>query len=150
MIQRRNELAYWAGILDGEGCVTLNVKTRSSRRGQTISPRIDIGNTYEPLMNKLARFLRERYGCAALNRQTYTVGPVRKPIYRVTISGEKAVAFLEDLLPYLIVKRKQALIIIDFAQNAPRFCRTGFTLAETKIRTSFVNRIRTLNRKGRL
>jgi len=143
----QNELAYWAGIVDGEGCVSLAQKKKSS--GLSMSPRIDVGNTYKLLMDKLADFLKKRYGCASLNRQFYTVGPRRKTIYRVTISGEKAINFLEDLQPYLIVKRNQTSTVIDFARNAPRFNRRGFTPEEKKIRLSYVKRLRALNKKGR-
>ena len=93
-------LAYIAGMLDGEGTIVSNKGSRFWA--------IQISNTHKGVIDWLSkhilysrivpvRHLRER----------------RRPIWRCDLAGNtKTMALLEVLLPYLIVKKERALMLI--------------------------------------
>lgn len=100
------QVAYLAGIIDGEGCYTIRKKTYSN--GRTLyTPRITIGmNTAQPL--DLAYGL---FGGAIRARRT-TGGNVPY-IFVWEISCSKAKKASKTVLPFLRVKREQARLLID-------------------------------------
>lgn len=84
------DAAYLAGIVDGEGCITL-----PKRRNGII---ITIGNTNTKLMDWLSSITL---------KQTYLRPDkrAREPFYVLTICGARDLAYvLERLRPFLIVK----------------------------------------------
>jgi len=99
-----SEWAYIAGILDGEGEISI----------QGNSPYIKIHNTNSELMDWLTRKL----GIS----KTYVKNRQRKKSHKICysfiFSGVKRVTtFLEKVMPYLIVKRKKAEEVYKFCKG---------------------------------
>jgi hypothetical protein len=93
-----SDLAYMAGIVDGEGTVYYREKTGSLR--------VSVTNTHRPLLDWIA----ERWGGSVNDELNYTGdGCTRKPKWRWTLSGGPAVVLLRELLPRLIVKAERAV-----------------------------------------
>lgn len=87
-------LGYIAGLLDGEGNITI-------RRPPARSVQITIANSYEPLMQWLTTFGGAVYRTVRL--------PPRVPIYHWQINSRASVLVLLDaVLPYLTVKHAKA------------------------------------------
>ena len=99
-------LAYIAGLLDGEGCITI---TRNSK-SRVDSPFITFIMTHEGVM----RWLGEKLGskCSPLKRKN--VQPHWKPQFKVCLGGRRAVRLLKRLLPMMIVKAPQAAVAVEF------------------------------------
>jgi hypothetical protein len=93
----RHNVAYWAGLFDGEGCVWW---------GNT--PRVSITNTYLPIL----RVLKEDYGGAL--RLNSNKG---RRCYVWTASGDEAMRFLNFIKPHLVIKRAQ----VDLVEKM-RYC----------------------------
>lgn len=94
---------YAAGFFDGEGCVLI-----SSGHHQL---RVVINNS----CNEVLQEFSNRWGnkvCQA--HGTYVDNPKYKPRYSWVIRGERAREFLETIYPYLIVKREEARVAIEF------------------------------------
>ncbi|GAI70911.1 unnamed protein product [marine sediment metagenome] len=90
--------AYVAGILDGEGSVGLSGSLKQ------IVPGTAIYNQSEELM----QFLQRTFPFGRIHR-----GRGRNKVFEVTtLMG--TIRFLEPLLPYLIIKRKFAELVIQF------------------------------------
>jgi len=100
------QVAYLAGIVDGEGCFTIRKKTYSN--GRTLyTPRITIGmNTAQPL--DLAYGL---FGGSIRARRT--TGNNVPHIFVWEVSCTKAKETAKTILPFLRVKREQACLLID-------------------------------------
>lgn len=99
-----SELAYLAGIIDGEGCLSLN---RSARNRFTTQ--LYIGST-DP---RLVHWLYPRFGGTVALRPSPL--PLRhKPLWRWLIGGADLEALLTATLPYLVIKREQANLILEF------------------------------------
>mgnify|MGYP001617389708 FL=1 len=99
--------AYIAGFFDGEG--TIGTRTRK-RPYKTTNPNhqlfVSCTNTNEPVVHYLHSIFEGN-----LFYKTDTRGK-RRPILRWTLQSAKAMQFLSYLLPYLIVKRDEAIIAI--------------------------------------
>lgn len=104
-------LAYMAGIVDGEGCITIH-----STRGY-FGLEIYVVNTYKPLLD----WVESLFGGA-----TYLHKVKTSPRWDWQIRGKDAQDLLITLLPYLIVKRNQAELAIAF----PILPRSGPGLTE--------------------
>jgi len=96
--------AYVAGFIDGEGCIRV---TNDSSLLVTVS------NTYLPILLNL----KDRYG-GSVGLQKGAHGNCR-PAYHWDICGDRAADFLWTIGPYLIEKRDQAYLALEF-HNIPR------------------------------
>lgn len=98
------ELAYIAGFFDGEGCIS----AVAERRGY-VSVRLNISQKFDaPLL-----FIQSRFGG--------NIRLHRESIWHWEAYGESALNMLRALLPYLILKRPQAALAIEFlaARHGP-------------------------------
>ena len=107
-------LAYIAGIVDGEGCITAttissNSKHDPTRRCHVLS--LAISNTNEALVN----WLLESIPGTRVRVTEKTKG--RKIGYVIKMSGQNATSLLVSLLPYLVAKREQAKLAIVFGST---------------------------------
>ena len=100
------QIAYLAGIIDGEGCFTIRKKTYSN--GRTLyTPRIVIGmNTAQPLDLAYGMF-------GGAIRARCTTGTNVPYIFVWEISCTKAKQATKTILPFLRVKREQAVLLMD-------------------------------------
>lgn len=132
--------AYVAGLIDGEGCLGISKK---------LTVTVDVGMT-EPAL-PLLRDLAGRYGGK--------VRPFRKATdtwsaaYTWTITGAKATAMLELLLPRLRLKQEQAHLLIkcqELRREMPlnRFSRPGWTPRLLTRGQAIREQVMALNRKG--
>ena len=101
------DLAYLAGLIDGEGCILL------FKQKERVRPtlRLAVGNTYRPVLE----WAKEAVGAGSIITQ-----PKQKlhhsQSWRWDIYSQNAVDVLRQLLPYLKLKREQALKAIESQQ----------------------------------
>jgi len=128
-----SELAYIAGIVDGEGCIT--------RAGKHL--RTSICNTDRRLIDRLKELLGEGV-TSYLKRERSE----KHKTGHVLVIGRAAdnKRLLELLLPFLIVKREQANLAIKFYES--RFER-GQSNVLNREEIDIQERIIELNRRGR-
>jgi hypothetical protein len=105
------KLAYVAGVVDGEGSLSLAGAISMSKNGTpywTYQVGVGIYNTSRPLMEWLVTNFGGEF--AARKRS-----PKHKQCYRWRLeNNEKREAFLRVILPYLIVKPKQAELLLRY------------------------------------
>jgi hypothetical protein len=100
-------------MVDAEGCISIGAANHVTRAGNPYIAymlRIQIANTSKKLMD----WLVENFGGVAYKKKT-NLNP-KKPVYQwFTKGGVKAQeTFLLGILPYLLIKREQALIGLEF------------------------------------
>jgi hypothetical protein len=125
------EKSYWAGFIDGEGSIMIT-KTFSKdgfHKNPTYQLQIAVATTNKKTMQKLQSFanggwLTERRFKRINQRNAYYWG----------LKGDKAMNFLKIILPYLKLKKKQAIVGIEFQKNKNQPNKFG-------------GRIRALNKK---
>lgn len=100
------ELAYIAGLLDGEGCVTI-VASHRKRHHPNWSPEyalhVAISNQFMPALE----YLKTTTGLGSIHRG-------KGNNFTWNISSQRAAEVLKSLRPFLIIKAKQADIAIKF------------------------------------
>lgn len=113
-----NTLNYFAGIVDGEGSIGIskqNKKLKDNARGYAYRPFFHITNTCLPLLQYLQKhfggnisYLDERASC-----------------YNYTFPANKIRELLPQLIPYLLVRKEQAEIVLKFLDKVEKtnFCR---------------------------
>jgi len=102
------QLAYAAGIIDGEGSIGAYTKDKQGRGGLCLQ--LSVANTDI----RMLVFLSELWGGSV---STLSRKEIRRQLYEWRRVGQDCGNVLEDVLPYLIVKREQAELAIEFART---------------------------------
>ena len=119
------ELAYAAGLFDGEGSISL-VRHRDNR---THSPQVSVASTdYEVVI-----WFQKRFGGSVVTKQPRMSNHSVSYDWRLT--DRRALAFLELIRPYLVIERKIRridLLLNDYVACTPRNGRYTEEMAERK------------------
>lgn len=100
------ECAYLAGIIDGEGSITLTAKRKGGMRHVVIL----VSNTGLSLL----RYIQKIIGAGKIIRQR-TYQPHHQPAYKYSISNRQALHILEQIRPYLrTYKLQRARIVLTY------------------------------------
>ncbi|MFH1726221.1 MAG: LAGLIDADG family homing endonuclease [Elusimicrobiota bacterium] len=132
--------AYLAGLIDGEGTITL---TRH-HRNQFPQPRVSISNNSLELLE----WVRERLGCGNIIRRSPRKEHHGKSyVWQVQLAGS-ALKVLREIRPYLVLKRRHAdLLLEDYKACTPRNGKYSPSMLAAK--RGLVGQIRRLNQTGR-
>lgn len=131
------KLAYYAGFVDGEGCIRFNNNgTKAGRSAPT--PQITVGNTRREVLEDLMA----DFGGSI---RVLHVGDHRhKPAWVWSIHSSAAASFLRQIYPYLRLKRPQAELIFEWEGHRPG---SGHKWDQV-VGLSLLERMRPFNRKG--
>ena len=114
---KKTDLAYTAGIIDGEGWISLS-RNGGAKGDKSISLIVGVENTNEWLI----RWLYFAFGGNFKAKRIRA--PQRQPIWGWSLSAKKALVFLKQVYPYLNIKKPQADIAIKFQEGkTKRQCR---------------------------
>lgn len=102
--------AYAAGLIDGEGCITLAYNKKS----HSYCPRVLVGNTDK----RMVEWLQGKYGGADPYHHT-TVRPKNKPYWTWQPGRVDCQNFLEKIEPYLQQKRSRARLSLALFRRFP-------------------------------
>lgn len=99
-----NELAYIGAIIDGEGCLLIGRRKRQNHL--LYQPVVTIASKDKSLIDFV---------------HSYFSGPIslKKDIYSYwSLTGfDKIKNFLEQVLPYILIKRQQALLLLEYVKS---------------------------------
>ena len=136
METKRTDLAYIAGLIDGEGCIT--VKQHRSKAGLT---RFDISVEVAMVANQPVQLIQALFGGNIYHRPPNNRGKL--DYSKIMLSGEKAATMLKLILPYLLVKKPQAELALRVVNAHPKYQR--YTLVERFLQEADALAIKTLN-----
>ena len=106
-------LAYAAGVIDGEGCISISADLYRQRTASTTIPyhslQVDVAN----IDRRLPEFMCRHFGGSIMQGAR----PNRKPYYRWAIRSKAAEAFLRLVYPFLAIKKEQADIAFRFRKT---------------------------------
>ena len=110
---RKTDLAYAAGIIDGEGCIGISfhrqVRPNKSYTFYELQVRVNHTNEW------LCQWLRFAFGGHVSPRNSQSMKRnTWKPQWAWEIAARRALVFLELIYPYLRLKKPQAEIAIRF------------------------------------
>jgi len=96
---------YIAGLFDGEGSVGLY-----SNGGSGFGVRVQMVQTETATSRPLWESLQSTYGGGI----SYVKSDRHRPKMNWALSGSKAIEFLNDILPYVILKRDQVKLLLTW------------------------------------
>jgi hypothetical protein len=132
------ELAYTAGIVDGEGSVAL------TRWKNSFLPFVQVTNTDRRIID----WLQERFGGSVyiFTRNS----PIHKPRFNLRWVGKHSTALLIVLLPYLVLKRQQAELCLRYYSEGRNFHDGNNRLPEFEYerRKQLHAALKALNKRG--
>lgn len=109
------EMAYLAGILDGEGVISIHAHTKRhrtvARRGEPykiLQPVVQIYNCNTELID----WLHNRIGFRVNGRDRRKA----RTSYQMAVSGYRNHGLLSPLMPFLIAKRQQAMLVLEYIE----------------------------------
>ena len=109
------QLAYLAGIVDGEGSIYIGNFSSNPKTGVPYyQTNIQVTNTDE----KLIDWLYQTFGGLKSTRTRKQMPHnSRKQVYMWTASGDRVTHLCEEILPYLICKTRQAQIMLEMRKT---------------------------------
>ena len=109
-------LAWMAGFVDGEGCLTITRQDRKNRPTPQWRPFITIANTHK---QSLEIFHKQYGGTLRFNaeKRASKTGVKWSDSWTWYCQQTSVKKFCEDLLPFLVVKKEQAKILLSFINN---------------------------------
>jgi hypothetical protein len=137
------DLAWAAGIIDGEGCISIFKCSPKSKPGsqRSYTLYVRVGNSSFPMTKKLQRLFGGGIGFRPAGRWKSKL-----PEYKWNVSTHKAVSCLKLILPYLVAKKDQAEVGIEFSKTTKSPGRRGYTDEETRVRHAMYESISALKR----
>ena len=105
--EREKALIYLAGIIDGEGTIGI-IKNKLS-----FYLIVEIGNTDKVLID----WLEDNFGGAVCLDKRSNKNPNHKDLYLWRRINKKALSLLEEVVEYLLLKKPQAKIGIEFSHE---------------------------------
>jgi hypothetical protein len=131
ILEEKEQLAYLAGLIDGEGSIIIHryksqyPKNRGNGRKSypDKTPRFVVDVTISMTDKSTVNWIKTFFGGHVAVRQDRRK-PTYRTIYRWGLRANKAVALTKKVRPYLITKARQADLIIFFQENLIR--KTGW------------------------
>jgi hypothetical protein len=105
---------YIAAFLDGEGGIQITRSTRPNRvYSLALHPMVYFTNTNRAVIRRMKTWL----SCGCVTRKRSAL-PTHRDTYALNITGTRNVLeLLKTLMPYLIVKRRQARVLIAYCES---------------------------------
>ena len=137
-----SEAAYVAGVLDGEGCLTIGrAATKETRTGYVYGAIMMISNTHLPALKAIA----EICGNGRIKQQLRK-NDAHKPVYRLDFTANQIRHVLPQLRQHLLIKPAQADILLSFLSE--RVSGVPMTIGAWQAQENWRTKITHLNRRG--
>jgi hypothetical protein len=140
------ELAYVAGLIDGEGYIgIMALRMARVKRGIYHTPVVKLVVTDIATID----FLMGRFG-GYRSVRNFPNNPYYQTAYGWEVKNcQPVIAFLKEVRPWLRIKAQQADVVLEFCEGrTQRFGRNGISDAEYDRRAESYRQIRQLNHRG--
>lgn len=111
------DIRYVAGLFDADGWVTINKWPHPGRDYVRYQLFVGIGQVHYPL---IASLKKQFGGLLHRNDSAHRRNPKCRIVYMWRLSSKDARQFLTDILPWLVVKKSQAALAIQFQEHVTR------------------------------
>lgn len=109
--------AYIAGFIDGEGCIGIYQRHKGKDKGH-YEPKVSIGQSNKEILEKILKMMDNLKSSYVSLSCKGTIGNRTKDYYQLNIFRLSSIKeLLEEIYPYLILKQKQAEIMLNFVNH---------------------------------
>jgi len=140
----KTQLAYFAGIIDGEGCICIYARTHKNK---TIDyfPRLQMMNTSKELLE----WVTSNIGGMVVTR--LSKNPKWKTRYEWYTQRHLMDKIAPAILPYIVIKKRQIEILIEFRNTFNiHYGSKGVPEEVYKTRHNLITQLKSLNKRGPL
>jgi hypothetical protein len=135
------EKGYIAGIIDGEGTITVTIEAYGrpycKNKRPYLRPLLEVANNSKEIIEKLKTLLGGSY-----SEKTYQYKGIKKPNYEWIVSGvPRSLAILREIAPHLIQKKKVAYALMEFCESRIR----NFRQPHSETEVNLANEIRNMS-----
>lgn len=109
--------AYIAGVIDSDGSLSL-AKRHINRVNPTYQGIFQLTWLKNNESIKFCEYLVNTYGGSYYTGKSHSGFKNPKPICKYMLTGKKLVPFLKAVKPYLLLKKEQAEIILEYRRTA--------------------------------
>jgi hypothetical protein len=102
------EKGYIAGAIDGEGNIAIGKRMPKRCINPSYTCHVKVSNTDRRMVDWIHSIVGKGSICSPTKREG------RKQIHNWTICDREAEEFLLEMLPYFVIKKEQALIVLNF------------------------------------
>jgi hypothetical protein len=106
-----HKLAYLAGIIDGEGCITISRASIPSGPNRSYVLSLSVANTNY----KLPQWIKDNFGGAIYSGKAKNPNGASRQNWNTY--GDHASELLEQVLPYLLLKTEEAELGVAFQKS---------------------------------
>jgi len=139
----REIYAYVAGFLDGEGsCYVVREKREGNLSGFRYSSHMEMTNTNLAVLS----WIKGALGMGKITKERRKEG--HKPVYVLRFLPDEQRTLLPKLLPYLIVKRRQAELLLQLLDLNDRNNDYRYSRNRDELKHEIWMQIRQLNKRG--
>lgn len=149
-LQNMHSTAYMAGIIDGEGSICVFPyygvyhKNHSYLRYR---PALSVSNTSSALMDWIVEHFGGSIATVKRNRDLVSPGKWKK-CYHWQITHKLAAAVVRVILPFLVIKKRQAELFLTFMETSDRCGKKGTKPEVLHQRKGIADEISKLNERG--
>ena len=139
--------AWSAGIIDGEGTITIVPRYRSDGKCKHhgFQLRVSVANTDEKMINRLKELWGGSIHLLKSNRDN------RRDIWSWVLAANNAMTFLSQISKYLVTKSEICNICMEFQsriESNKSKGRAGLSDEEISARSEYFWKVKELNHKG--
>lgn len=132
---KETDKAYLAGIIDGEGTISIN------REGNAYMPVLSVSSNNVDVLHFIKSLVN---GGSLCKKRKYKECHNQSYVYKLVY--DKALKLVEEVMPYLIIKKEHAKLLMSYKQSTVRNGRYSEDVWAKKM--ALVNNIRKLNFRG--
>jgi LAGLIDADG endonuclease len=145
MAVREIDLAWLAGVIDGEGCFSIYGVTRKDANTPSPSANLTITNSNRLLLGRCKKILDE-LNIKYLYNDPKNGHQQGRKVMRIRVKNYSSLQkLIELILPFLVGKAEQANVMLEFVSLAGQ--RGKLSLQD---RIELMNKIKQLNRHGHI
>lgn len=139
------QLAYLAGIIDGEGSLYIQAQKRSDRKKIAYFPRFQVPNTNE----KLIDWLHTTFGGYRYRKERTKYNPKWRTQYEWFTDIPLLDKLLPLIIPYLLLKQEHAKIMLEFRETFNKYPgRNTLPDSVQNFREECLHKLKSLNKRG--
>jgi len=107
-VTKTSKLAFLAGLIDGDGSISISIIRRKDWNGNSFQPYIAIGVT----SRKLCKWVQKHFGG---NLYGYDQADGHQKMYHWKLYGKQTLKdLIVQLLPYLLIKKEAAQTVLEY------------------------------------
>jgi len=138
----KTEIAYLAGIIDGEG--SIYIQCRKVGNHLSFFPRFQIVNTNKELMY----WIHKKFGGILVEKDRSKHNKIWRLQYEWITNRHIMDQLLKLIFPFLICKKEHAKIMMEFRKTFLQKKSFHISSEELSLRNEFMHKLKVLNKRG--